>query len=312
MRNEVGWECMESSECQCNLQQAHFTPDHFSKHEHLRSLTGSEQVESEEESLDEHTSEDEPMLLVVTGPPLPKPKYHRLSTRWRDIVREYSGLRLTYHKDKLPAVSGLARQMQPYRHDRYIAGMWYEDIPSSILWSLSYGAIPQPRPSNAVGPSWSWVSVQSQVHISGNQAYDAQITDIDIILSGPDPYGQVDTGRLVVLGEMRTATLNYNVSEGEALPNGQFPTLVKESLTVPGFRTVAFSPDYALQAPGIHRVESGKEVFCLTMNLSLICLVLRCMDADEQSYERIGLCELRPADRSRQMHDSERRLTTIL
>lgn len=80
-------------------------------------------------------------------------------------------------------------------------------------------------------------------------------------LSGPDLHGQVDTGRLVVLGDIRAATLNYIFAEGETPPNGQFPLLMEGSLTLPGFCIVTFSPDYSLQAPGVHHVESGKEVF---------------------------------------------------
>ena len=48
---------------------------------------------------------------------------------WCQIVSTYSELALTYTCDRLPALSGIAREMQHKLRDRYIAGLWLTDLP---------------------------------------------------------------------------------------------------------------------------------------------------------------------------------------
>lgn len=42
---------------------------------------------------------------------------------WRNIIQLYSRTRLTYSKDKLVALSGVARQFQSATGDQYVAGL---------------------------------------------------------------------------------------------------------------------------------------------------------------------------------------------
>ena len=42
---------------------------------------------------------------------------------WQEIVEQYSGCDLTYKKDRLVALSGLARRQQETLDDIYLAGM---------------------------------------------------------------------------------------------------------------------------------------------------------------------------------------------
>ncbi|OCK81956.1 HET-domain-containing protein, partial [Lepidopterella palustris CBS 459.81] len=93
----------------------------------------------------------------------PLERYSRLAKRWRAIVEEYSKLKLTCEKDKLPALSGLARYMQQYRTDRYLAGLWEDELPISLLWRPTEPGRTY-RPSKYTAPSWSWASVVGKIY----------------------------------------------------------------------------------------------------------------------------------------------------
>ena len=113
-------------------------------------------------------------------------------------MHNYSQRELTYGKDKLIALSGLAhdyfergRQSEEtsHTHDRgkqrgkYAAGLWEADMPSALLWRthqfppdmtqpVNASPLHPPwRPSEYRAPSWAWASVDA--HIS----YDSQMLD---------------------------------------------------------------------------------------------------------------------------------------
>ena len=126
----------------------------------------------------------------------------------------YSQRNLTYGKDKLIALSGLAhyydyeREVQSgayynyhfnydqgeqrgkYVRGKYVAGLWEDDMPSALLWQTQQyppnmtQAInasrlhPPQRPSEYRAPSWSWASVDA--HIS----YDSQMLGSDAEYGG--------------------------------------------------------------------------------------------------------------------------------
>ncbi|KAF2625038.1 HET-domain-containing protein, partial [Macroventuria anomochaeta] len=87
---------------------------------------------------------------------------------WRRAVQQYSTLKLTYEKDRLPAISAYAKRMQQLRQgDVYIAGMWLDSLLTDLSWSftLNSGEKLEPRPDRkeAFTPSWSWISVSKGV-----------------------------------------------------------------------------------------------------------------------------------------------------
>ncbi|KAK3904462.1 hypothetical protein C8A05DRAFT_31739 [Staphylotrichum tortipilum] len=95
---------------------------------------------------------------------------------WRDLVEEYSQLRLTKSSDKLPAIEGLAAIMKPMRWgEDYVAGMW-TGSPMDLLWvaKTEYDFTQQGetiatyrrasyRTQRWRAPSWSWASVDADI-----------------------------------------------------------------------------------------------------------------------------------------------------
>jgi hypothetical protein len=84
---------------------------------------------------------------------------------WRDIVETYSGLKLTYPSDSLPALLGPAMDMQPRREGTYLAGMWTDSIIEDLTWHvpsfLLDNGYPRLKPPSlhppGYGPRSTWV-----------------------------------------------------------------------------------------------------------------------------------------------------------
>ena len=61
-----------------------------------------------------------------------------LLSRWCGNVEEYTQRKLTLGKDKLPALSRLAKYIATRTQDSttedYIAGMWSESLKTDLLW----------------------------------------------------------------------------------------------------------------------------------------------------------------------------------
>lgn len=78
---------------------------------------------------------------------------------WALIVEEYTQREITYEKDRLPALAGLASRYRQATGYTYLAGLWLEEMPRSLLWQRADDAPPDANETNT--PSWSWASVAS-------------------------------------------------------------------------------------------------------------------------------------------------------
>lgn len=77
--------------------------------------------------------------------------------QWYHVIGKYGTLNLTKQSDKLPAIAGIARQVQLATGDTYLAGLWKSDIERGLQWYYQPPEIltdpPTPR-----APSWSWAA----------------------------------------------------------------------------------------------------------------------------------------------------------
>lgn len=81
---------------------------------------------------------------------------------WAFIVEEYSKRRVTHEKDRLPALAGLAARYSQATGRSYLAGLWREDLPGSLLWERLRDSDPSSRMRNQA-PSWSWASLDGAI-----------------------------------------------------------------------------------------------------------------------------------------------------
>jgi len=89
--------------------------------------------------------------------------------RWEDIVWLYTRCRLTFERDKLPAISGVAKRMMTLRNCSYVCGLLREEsFPLQLCWrrnGTEDGTIPRPKTQRA--PSWSWAAIDCAISYRG-------------------------------------------------------------------------------------------------------------------------------------------------
>jgi len=137
---------------------------------------------------------------------------------WRDLVGEYSGQELTFQKDTLPAISGLARLFAERLGDQYLAGVWRSDLFISLFWyhppppyleRRDFSALINTIPSRPfIAPSWSWAAESSNTefgtrgfhptHSVYESKLECNVIDAQCIVEGLDPFGIVKSGYIVL------------------------------------------------------------------------------------------------------------------
>lgn len=119
--------------------------------------------------------------------------------KWEKIIEDYSARSLTYPKDKLPALSALARRFAQKTGCGYLAGHWREKIVHTLAWYISkpVSELPVYR-----APTWSWASVDGKLRFNTSahvRRWDAERISDSMILAGSDPFGQVSAGSSITI-----------------------------------------------------------------------------------------------------------------
>lgn len=128
---------------------------------------------------------------------------------WYDqVLRIYSVRSLSYARDKMVAISGIAKRLQPYLgNPNYKAGIWSSDYHRGLLWNVEGE---KRRYKEYVAPSWSWACMDVLPEIIWGNKWEVmyyQVTPIATILEvkveniGADPFGQVISGSLSIEAE---------------------------------------------------------------------------------------------------------------
>ena len=142
---------------------------------------------------------------------------YNLRALWYLIVCTYTDCRLTDEIDKLPALSGLAYQVQKMNNDVYLAGLWKEDLVTGLTWHTPNQSIHKPKSlkrAEQKAPSWSWAASDDRVLFLNmfskpkeKLRIDLEVIDIQTKAVGYDPYGQVTFGRLKVEGKLKASVI---------------------------------------------------------------------------------------------------------
>jgi hypothetical protein len=151
--------------------------------------------------------------------------------KWYDIVESFSTLKLSCLTDKLPAMSGLAKAVQEYAPDTYLAGIWQRQLPDALMWYSVYETSPnnasnpqQPPPFAYIAPSWSWPAVHTRVKFertnwATSPTWTISIEDVRVELASDDPTGQLKSGSLRVTGPVQRLIFIDNSSNLEPSPD---------------------------------------------------------------------------------------------
>jgi hypothetical protein len=93
---------------------------------------------------------------------------------WHRLLKLYMSRHITYPSDRLPAISGIAQQMQRAGLGDYIAGLWKENLFADLLWY----SFPAQRAERCRGPSWSWACLSDPTELSYLVQTDHGLEDI--------------------------------------------------------------------------------------------------------------------------------------
>jgi hypothetical protein len=169
--------------------------------------------------------EDPSAALTVNDPNL------YLYEIWKRWVEIYSQMDISYHRDRLIALSGIAAMMTSVlkahgSEDDYNAGMWRKHMASQLLWHVNDGNGPARQPFENTrprddkvstkeiyrAPSFSWASVETPRGVSFPETTDEQML-ITVTLvrlthaEGSDDSGLLTDGYVVIRGFLKKIEL---------------------------------------------------------------------------------------------------------
>jgi hypothetical protein len=239
-QRELLWECMEKQLCECGWKHLMYSPKRALR-ESIRPFQGD-----------------------VT----------RNQEVWRDIVQEYTQLRLTFISDRLSALLGLANALQPWHKGRYIAGLWEDNLVWGLGWKrdeVSYDH--RPPSSQTLAPTWSWGSVGGHCVFEGGYGFKEECSVLKIEFQNPDSFPRQRRALGCITLRVTLNSANFSpVSFGISVAGRSFGK--------------DFKPDCAF------RGEAGESLHCFSLcsfEHVQVVLVVCCVDSSLQLYERIGV-----------------------
>jgi hypothetical protein len=252
---------------------------------------------------------------------------HHILTQWHGLVYHYARRYLTCAGDRLPAVSGIARLVARRLDQSYVAGLWSDDLVVGLIWTTGYPdqslAL---KPSRYPGPSWSWASVNKDITylaawIRKHHAEDwfkgsksisqleggdwvpcLEVKNWSVELAGDDPYAEVKSGQLTILGRIRQVMVKTPANPYESRSSLMYePGHSVDVVYYPDFPEPSTAPDV------------GLSVYCLPLGFlnpdpieSAYCfmLVLQPVPGHARTFKRVGSMKIRAY---RPVQDTEER-----
>lgn len=139
---------------------------------------------------------------------------------WQRILSFYGDRIFTFVEDRLPGISGMAKYIADKSNDKYLAGLWKTELPSSLVWfayptrnSKYYIELPGlldmlRSPSHYIAPSWSPVRLDVIVGEGTNQVLHSEVSAESTIVNatvdcdGENPFGRVQRGHIRIQGKI--------------------------------------------------------------------------------------------------------------
>ncbi|KAG4295200.1 hypothetical protein FPRO06_01784 [Fusarium proliferatum] len=147
----------------------------------------------------------------------------QVKLRWYELVEKYSQTSLSFPDDRLLAISALAKRFcstMCLRPPDYLAGMWKDDLPQSLLWfqdSLPGRSGPEPTSIEREmrnAPSWSWASVIAPIQTVEplSLVVTTEVLCVQIARLSPNFFNGTDSCRLRLRGPV--CKFRRNVRDG--------------------------------------------------------------------------------------------------
>ena len=213
--------------------------------------------------------------------------------KWLEVVQEYTARSLIYHRDRLPALSGVARTFQEILRDKYRAGLWWSDLARGLLWSTQPKEAGPTPPVMTLShnrlncPTWSWAAVDSAVwwlvqsKLRKPLDLDFQLLHCTMETTGIGPFGNVLRGNIVL--KCRLKETNLETLVGDVAWNMRLQDISACELLFDTYRTThPWAGDTVFLMIVLYGDENGN---------GPVGLILRLVRND--TYNRIGMFQFR-------------------
>lgn len=129
---------------------------------------------------------------------------------WKRVVEVYSKTSLTMSRDKLIALSGVARHFHQWTRCQYVAGLWKNHLESQLLWHVNEvfedgEFINNSKRDPSRAPSFSWASLDSPNGITYGEVTDYKRDPNDLLFAvnscrlwdadEENPFGMIEDGK---------------------------------------------------------------------------------------------------------------------
>lgn len=131
--------------------------------------------------------------------------FPKIEDTWDHIVGDFTSRHLTMEKDRLPALAGLADRFHSQTGYVYLAGLWLETLPQSLIWTRCFLDIPMRRPLTYRAPTWSWAALEGEVYFpcdSVDEASSSNVVGYRCQYNPPESFATVTDGWLDIEASM--------------------------------------------------------------------------------------------------------------
>ena len=124
---------------------------------------------------------------------------------WYETVERYTACDITYDKDVLPALAGIARRFAQTNGFSYCAGIWLDRLIDCLLW-YPHNVYGKKRKREVyVAPTFSWASSQGPVRYRGRRASRHTFCNClsyqqDLPDNSSDDFGAIASAAIVLEG----------------------------------------------------------------------------------------------------------------
>ncbi|KAF1929537.1 HET-domain-containing protein [Didymella exigua CBS 183.55] len=136
---------------------------------------------------------------------------------WFNVVQEYTSRNITYHSDKLPALSGIAAALQRVTGDVCYAGLWHSWFVQGLLWRFQDSTIDPyiqvPKKTEKVvewrAPTWSFAALEGVAVYAIYDAYAstcATLEECTVVPKGNNTLGELTSAFARVNGPLTCIT----------------------------------------------------------------------------------------------------------
>jgi hypothetical protein len=260
--------------------------------------------------------------------------------RWYKVVVDFSRRFLTYENDLLPAISGIAREIQERTRGTYCAGIWIEDIANGLIWTTN-GASYTLDAYRA--PSFSWAALGHHPVGKANGSIDlwrdlraleegwkvipiATVLEHNIVLEDNDPFGRVKSGHIKLCGPWLPAVAlgGQNNIHINAYWRGCVLSHCAEFIKYSPFlsddpRELICHFDIFSEKSDISKALEGVELFQISRAdsrgrgrfLTSVTFALMLRPVESTIYRRVGIAEIPYMNRLREENWEMREVTII-